>query len=183
MKTALATILLASACCAAAQQLDFSSLERLGSKAKSVNKVSLSREQLQSALSMLSGAVSESDKEGRANVERLNRLTKDLTGVEVRSFEFDKKGQYKDSDLAEIRDQMTKLKSWSKIIDSKEDGEHSEIFMSSVEGNKGLMIISAEETELSVVMLKGSNSLEQLGSLGGIMGLPSMAVGPAKKKE
>lgn len=172
-------VCLAVACawCAGAQKLDFSSLDKLKTKAKSVNKVSLDGPQLADALSLLSG----SDKESKKDLEELKSLVHKLTGIEVRNYEFEKKGQYKDSDLEGIRSQMEKLNGWSKIIDSKEDGEHSEIFMSSAEGNKGLVILSAEETEISVVMLKGANSLKELGSLGGIMGLPSMAVGPSKK--
>ena len=179
MRRRLGILGVAFACCVSAQQIDFSSLDKLAEKAKSANKVSLSREQLQGALSMLSG----SDKKSKADLDKLKQLVQDLTGVEVRSYEFDQKGQYKDSDLAGIRNQMAKLKDWSKIVDSKEDGEHSEIFMSSAEGHKGLMVIAAEETELSVVMLKGASSLKELGGLQGIMGLPSMAVGPVKKEE
>lgn len=171
--------LLVGAWCVSAQQVDFSSLDKLAEKAKSANKVSLTRDQLQGALSMLSG----SDKQSKVDLEQLKRLVQNLTGIEVRSYEFEKKGQYRDSDLAPIRDQVAKLKDWSKIIDSKEDGEHSEIFMSSAEGHKGLMVIAAEETEVSVVMLKGAVSLQDLDGLGGIMGLPSMAVGPMKKEE
>ena len=176
-------VMLVGACCLAAQQLDFSSLDKLAAKAKSVNKVSLDRKQLESALSMLAGLDSGMDKDSKKNLDQLKRMTQDLTGVEVRSFEFDKPQQYRDADLTAIRNQMTQLKDWSKVIDSKEDGEHSEIFMNSTEGHKGLMIISAEETEVSVVMLKGASSLKDLGSLGAIVGLPSVAIGPAKKEE
>lgn len=179
MKKRLVIGLLAITSWLSAQEIDLSSLDKLASKAKSVNKVSLGRDQLAGALSMLSG----SDVESKKNLDSLKRLTENLTGIEVRSFEFEKKGQYSDSDLAGVRAQLAKLKNWSKIIDSKEDGEHSEIFMSSVEGHKGLAIIAAEETEVSIVILKGVANLKEMGSLGGIMGLPSMSLGPVKKNQ
>lgn len=183
--TGIAAIALAVAWCAGAQQLDFSSLDRLASKAKEVNRVSLNQDQLKAALSMLSG-VSAGDRDSRKNMAQLQDLAKNLTGIEVRSFEFDKPGQYKEADLAAIRQQLGALKDWSKVIDSKEDGEHSEIYMRTENGkNAGLAIIAAEETELSVVILKGAASLKDLGSLGGLAGLPSISMGPSnlQKKE
>ncbi len=182
MKSRLGIALLAVTCCLSAQQIDLSSLDKLASKAKSFNKISLNHEQLASALSMLSS----SDGEDKKNLNKLKELTQNLTEVEVRNFEFAKKGQYRDTDLADVRTQITEItksKDWSKIIDSSEDGEHSEVFMSSAEGHKGLIIIAAEATEVSVVILKGPQSLGDLGKLGGVLGLPSMSLGPAKKDE
>ena len=179
MKSHLGIALLAVTCCLPAQQIDLSSLDKLASKAKAVNKASLNRDQLASTLSMLASG----DNGDRKNLDELKKLTENLTGVEVRSFEFEKKGQYRDSDLAGVRAQLAKSKEWSKIIESSEDGEHSEIFMSSVEGHKGLVIIAAEETEVSVVILKGVESLKDMSGLGGVLGLPSMSLGPAKKDE
>jgi hypothetical protein len=165
-----AAIMLALSGMLVAQNLDFSSLDKLASKAKSVNKVSLNRAQLADALSL----VSTSNTVDKKDLADLNSTLANMTGIEVRSLEFEKKGQYRDSDLADLRSQISKLKDWSKIIDSKENGEHSEIFMSSVPGNKGLLIVSAEETELSVVLLKGVSSLKEIGGLGGVLGLPSL---------
>ena len=174
MKRAIGLLLL-SGLCAFSQQLDFSSLDKLAAKAKEVNRVSLDRDQLKAALSLLSGV----DQQSKNNLGQLNELVKNLTAVEVRSYEFDKPGQYRDSDLESIRRQFSKLKDWSKIVDSKEEGEHSEIFMWSEEGKtKGLAVIAAEETEVSVVFLKGAQSLKDLGALGGIMGLPTVKMGP-----
>lgn len=175
----LCSLFTAAVFCVSAQQLDFSSLDKLASKASSVNRVSLNQDQLKAALSMLSGMDKNMDRNSRKNMDGLREMTQNLTGVEVRSFEFDKPGQYKDSDLAAIRQQLGTLKEWSKIIDSKEDGEHSEIYMRTENGkNAGLAVIAAEETEVSVVILKGPASLKDLGSLGGLAGLPSIQMGP-----
>ncbi len=179
MKTRLGIALWAVTWCLSAQQIDLSSLDKLASKAKAVNKVSLNHDQLAGALSMLAG----SDSGDKKDLDELKKLTENLTGVEVRSFEFEKKGQYRDSDLAGVRAQLARSKEWSKIIESSEDGEHSEIFMSSVEGRKGLVIIAAEETEVSVVILKGVEGLKDIGRLGGILGLPTLSLGPAKKDQ
>ena len=172
-------LIIASGLCASAQQIDFSSLEKLAAKAKEVNRVSLNQDQLKAALSMLSGLDKDMDKDSRKNMDQLRELTRNLTGIEVRTFEFAKEGQYHDADLDAIRKQFAGMKEWSKIIDSKEDREHSEIFMLMENGkSKGLAVIAAEPTEISVVLLKGAASLKDLGGLGGLAGLPNIQMGP-----
>jgi hypothetical protein len=45
-----------------------------------------------------------------------------------------------------------------------------------MEGEKpaGIAVIAAEESELTVILLKGAVSLSSLGSLGALMGVPNM---------
>ena len=170
----LVAVMILSAACASAQTLDFSSLDKLASKAKEVNRVSLTGDQLRAALQMLP-----QDENKGANREQLRKLVSGLTSVNVRNFEFASKGQYSDADLNSVRSQMERMKGWAKIIDSKEPHEHAEVFMlTEADRPMGLAVIDAEPNEVSVIFIKGPLNLRDLGSLGGLMGLPSMALGP-----
>ena len=74
---------------------------------------------------------------------------------------------------------MERMRGWAKIIDSKEENEHAEVFMLTEENKPmGIAVIDAEPQEVSVVFIKGSLRLADLGSLGGVMGLPRMQLGP-----
>lgn len=173
----LIALMILSAACTLAQTLDFSSLDKLSSKAKEVNRVSLTGDQLRAALQMLP-----QDESNGANREQLRRLAAGLTSVNVRNFVFASKDQYSDTDLNSVRSQMEKMKGWAKIIDSKEPHEHAEVFMlTEAEKPMGLAVIDAEPTEVSVVFIKGPLGLRDLGSLGGLMGLPGMALGPVSR--
>ena len=165
------------------QSLDFSSLDRLAAKAKNVTRVSLDSGQLKAALSLLSSP----DKNSAKEVDRVKALAEKLTGVEVRNFEFAQKDAYTEADVEPVRQQMGRLmrdqKGCSKVIDSKEESEHTEIYMCTQDGKtSALGIIAAEQEELSVVLLKGSPSLQDLKGLGGVMALPSMGMGPGERK-
>jgi len=165
------------------QSLDFSSLDKLATKAKNVTRVSLDIGQLKAALSLLSSA----DKNSTKDIDQVKALAEKLTGVEVRNFEFAQKGAYTEADVAPVRQQMARLmgdqKGCSKVIDSKEESERTEIYMCIQDGKtSALGIIAAEQEELSVVLLKGSPSLQDLKGLGGVMALPTMGISPAERK-
>jgi hypothetical protein len=130
---------ISAALCAQAQSIDFSSLDKLVDKAEDSNTISLDQNQLRAALQMLPA-----DKENAANLQHLRKLVSGLTGITVRSLEFDGPGKYRDSDLQTIRTQISKLPGASKIVDSKEKDEHSEVYML-MDGEKpaGMAIISA----------------------------------------
>lgn len=171
-------LIVLSAFCAFAQSLDFSSLDKLESKAKQVNRVSLNQSQLRAALQMMSGS------KDAEKTDQLKKLVSGLSSVYVRNFEFAQKGEYSDADLHTIRRQMERMRGWAKVIDSKEQNEHAEVFMLT-ENNKpmGIAVIDAEPKEVSVVFIKGSVNLGDLGNLGGIMGLPHLQMGPAPAAE
>ena len=107
-------ILIAAAMPALAQQtFDFKSLDKIGANATESTNITLEGDTLKLATSIFGGDTGP---------------LKNLTGVYVRTFEFDKTGQYKDSDLAPLRAYVASLK-WNKIIDTKEADERSEIYV------------------------------------------------------
>jgi hypothetical protein len=61
-----------------------------------------------------------------------------------------------------------------RVVDTKEKREHTQIFLRQAKsGIGGVVIISAEARELSIVSIDGAIDLKQLSSLGGSFGIPN----------
>jgi Domain of unknown function (DUF4252) len=97
-----------------------------------------------------------------------------LKSINVRTFEFEKHGMYSDADLDAIRAQL-KAPQWARVVDSKERDEHTQIFVK-LDKNviAGVVILSAESRELSIVSIDGQIDLNQLSKLGGHFGVPKI---------
>ena len=139
------------------------SFDKLAERAKESVDVTLDASMLQLA----SGFLSHED----ADEAEVKKLVSKLKGVYVRSFEFDKEGEYSQSDVEAIRVQ---LKGWSRIVGVKSTkGENSDIFVKkNGDSIAGLVVISAEPRELTVVHIDGPINPEELSRLGGHMGIP-----------
>ncbi len=157
-----------------AQSLDLSSLEKIASKAKESNEVNLNAGQIRAALQFIPH-----DDKGDLDIDDSSKkLLAGLQTITVRNFEFEKPGAFQDIDLEPIRSQLAKLKGWGKIVDSKEKDEHSEVYMFTEDGKPtGIAVIDVEPKELSVVLVKGTSSLADIGKLHGFMGLPNIRLG------
>jgi Domain of unknown function (DUF4252) len=163
MKKAL--LLLAAALPAFAQQtFDFTSLDKLGAKAKESNNITLEGDTLKLARGLLT-----------SEYASIKSAVDNLKAIYIRNFEFDKEGQYSESDLEPLRAYIKSLR-WSKIVDVKEDRETSEIYMKPLSDDRlgGLAIINAEPKELNVVCIIGDLSMNDLAKLGGNLGIPDM---------
>jgi hypothetical protein len=162
-------ILIAAAMPALAQQnFDFKSLDKIGANATDSTNISLEGDTLKLATSIFGGD---------------SGPLKNLTGVYVRTFEFEKAGQYKEADLAPLRAYVASLK-WTKIIDAKEADERSEIYVKPLPDNKlgGLAIISAEPKEVAVVFINGSLNMSDIPKLSGNLGIPDLRYDRGGKK-
>jgi uncharacterized protein DUF4252 len=156
-------------------------LEKLASKAAEVVDVTLDQSMLQLAARFMSDERSPDEAQAR-------ELIKQLKGVYVKSFEFDKEGEYSPSDIEAIRTQLHTP--WSRIVDvrSKRDGENAEVYlMNSGADNKisGLAIIAAEPKELTVVNIVGPIDVDRLIELEGRLGVPRLnleRIGKSKKE-
>jgi hypothetical protein len=150
------------------------SLDRLEAKAAEVVNVQLDGALLQLASRFLS----EKDPD-EANVKR---MVSGLKGIYVKSFEFDARDQYKDSDVDEIRTQLH-APGWSRIVSakSKRNGDNSEVYIKTDAGQiSGLTIIVTDPRELTIVNIIGSIRPEDIRDLGGHMGIPKIDIGPSK---
>jgi hypothetical protein len=144
------------------------SLDRLASKASDVVDVTMDANLLQLASRFLSDKDS-----GDAQVKK---LIAGLKGIYVRSYEFEKAGQYQESDVEPIRVQL-RNPAWTRIVGvrSQKSGENSEVYVKT--GNNkigGLVILSTEPKELTIVSIEGSIDPDQLNELGGHFGIPKV---------
>ncbi|MBC7925607.1 MAG: DUF4252 domain-containing protein [Bryobacteraceae bacterium] len=161
MKTALVLGILIGVSQAWAQKLDLSSLDKLDARAKDRTNINMNGDTLG-----LAGSVLQDGKGG----ESAKKLLKEMQVMQVRSFEFDKKGSYDLKDLEPIRKQLTGNPGWSKFLDVKEDDETTEMWFFRSENAGGMVIMAAEATELTVVNIVGPKDLSSLNKLATLAG-------------
>jgi Domain of unknown function (DUF4252) len=144
------------------------SLERLSAKASEVVDVTLDSNLLQLASRFLS------DKD--ADDAKVKKLIVGLKGIYVRSFEFEKAGEYQDSDVEPVRAQL-RNPTWSRIVGvrSQKAGQNAEVYIKTENGKiGGLVVLSTEPKELTIVSIEGSIDPDQLSELGGHFGIPKV---------
>jgi hypothetical protein len=151
-------ILFAAALPVLAQQpgFDFKSLDKLGANAKDATSINLEGDALKAATGFFGDKL------------------RNLTGVYVHSYEFAKTGQYNVQDLEPVRAYLRTL-NWTKIVESKEDDETSEIYMKPLPNGKiaGLAVVVAEPKEVTVVFVSGEIDPADLNNLGNL-GIPNI---------
>jgi Domain of unknown function (DUF4252) len=159
-----------------AQELKLpASLDRLAEKASEVVDVTLDANLLQLAGRFLS------DKD--ADDAKVKKVIAGLKGIYVRSFEFEKAGEYQDSDVEPLRAQLH-TPAWSRIVGvrSRKSGENSEVYVKTENGKiGGLAILATEPKELTIVSIEGSIDPDQLSELGGHFGIPKVESDPQRK--
>jgi hypothetical protein len=162
----------------AAQELKLpASFDKLAEKASEVVDVTMDSSMLQLASRFLS------DKD--PDEARVKKLVSGLKGLYVKSFEFDRRGEYEDSDVESVRIQL-RAPGWSRVVGvrSKKDGENVELFLKTDQGQiSGLAILATEPRELTIVNIVGSINPEQIRDLAGHFGVPSIDLSfPATRK-
>lgn len=149
------------------------SVEKLGSKATETVDVTLDPAMLQFAQQMAGD-----DPDAR-------RVLQGLKNLRVRSFEFEKEGEYSPADVESMRSQLGGP-GWSRIaqVRSKRDREDVDIYMK-VGANSlgGLVVLVAGPKELTIVDIDGNIKPEDLGHLGGKAGIPSMDLRFSQKEK
>jgi hypothetical protein len=104
-----------------------------------------------------------------------------LAGIYVRSYEFDQEGEYDKSQAERIRQQLGPT--WKKIVKvSSRTKENVDIYADTRGDNiTGLLIISAEPKEFTVVNIVGPVDLEKLAGLEGQFGIPHISASDHSK--
>jgi hypothetical protein len=150
-----------------AQQLDLTSLDKLAAKATEASHVTLDGPKLKLASQFLAG--------GDESQKSVQTLVSGLRGIFVRTFEFDKQGEYSLADLDPLRKQLA-TPGWSNIVNVKDRTESAEIwFFTKGDLLDGIAIIAAEPDEVAVVNIVGPIDITALSKLSGSFGIPDIA--------
>ncbi len=152
-----------------AQEIKFpAGLERLAAKATNVVDVTLDSNLLQLAGRFLS------DKD--ADDAKVKKLIGGLKGIYVRSFEFANAGEYQESDVDPVRAQL-RNPAWSRIVGvrSQKSGDNAEVYVKADNGKiGGLVVLSTQPKQLTIVSIQGSIDPDQLNDLEGHFGIPKL---------
>jgi hypothetical protein len=116
---------------------------------------------------------------------KAKKVVAGLKGIYVRSYTFAKEGEYSAADVDAFREQLT-APGWSRIVGvTEKNGEKNEVYFKTSSGTQigGIVVISAEPKELTIVNLSGDISVDDLQELGGQFGIPKVDVPKNKGKE
>ncbi len=167
-KTILTLILaLAVALPASAQRLNLD-FPGLADKADEVVDVTLDASMLKLAAKFLEG-----DSEERAVRDMIHKLE----GIYVRSYEFAKEGEYDRTLVDRLMSQLGPT--WKPLVTVRSKTKENVNIMADMRGEsvQGLVIISAEPREFTVVNIVGPIDIERLADLEGQFGIPRVMKG------
>jgi hypothetical protein len=143
-------------------------VEKLSAKSKETVEVTMDGPMLRWASKFLSA---DDPDEAKAA-----KLVANLKGIYVRSYEFDKDGEYSSADVDALRAQIH-TPPWSRIVGvrSAKDGENVDVFFKLEDDRiSGIVVIDAEPRELTFVNIQGQIEVDQLADLGGEFGIPRL---------
>ena len=114
--------------------------------------------------------------DGKPEDAAVKQLVAGLKGVYVRSFKFDTDFAYPKADVDAVRKQL-QAPGWQSLVEvrSIKAQTHTDIYVSmDGERTNGLVIISSEPRELTIVNIVGSIDLQKLHRLEGRFGVPDL---------
>jgi hypothetical protein len=153
-------------------QFDWS---KLAAKASEKVDVTLDGPVLEMATKFLS--------EGKEDEAKAKRLVQGLRGIYVRTFTFEKEGEYSEADLNAIRSQL-RAPQWTKIVDTQEKHDSLGVYLK-IQGSTpdGIVVLAADAKSLAFVQILGPVDLSALSELSGKLGIPKVELGskPAPK--
>jgi hypothetical protein len=152
---------------AQAGKLVIPDFEDLAKKASESVDITLDGDMLKSATSMMGGGGHHSGDVDMAG------LVGGLKAITVRSYNFDKPDMYSQKDVESVLAQV-EAPGWKKVVSVRDKDERVEIHMRVNAEDGGLLIVSEEARELTIVNIAGKISLDQLRQLQGHMGVPNM---------
>ncbi len=94
---------------------------------------------------------------------KIKELVNGLKGIYVKSFEFERDGDYSQADIESIRSQL-RTPAWSKILNvsSKKEGSVEVYLMSNASQVGGLVVVATDLKELTIVNIVGPVDLEKI---------------------
>ena len=160
-------ILIAAALPMYGQRLAFD-VPGLADRASKVVEVTLDGPLLRVAAKFLSS--------GNPDERSAREIAEKLQGIYVKSYEFDKDGEYDQAVVERLRAQVS---GWKKIVTVREKfRETSDIYVD-MQGEQviGLAIINAEPRELTLINIVGPIDLDKLSKIEGQFGIPRIKRG------
>lgn len=150
---------------ASAQRLNLDFLADLEDRADEVVDVTLDASMLRMAARFLNGR----DADERAIADMITRLE----GIYVRSFEFNRDGEYDRNLVNRIKSQLGS--NWKPLVTVRSKTKENVNIYADMRGENihGLVVIAAEPRELTVVNIVGPIDIEKLSSLQGQFGIPN----------
>jgi hypothetical protein len=108
-----------------------------------------------------------------ASDANLQSVAAGLKAITVRSFTFDQPDMYSRQAVDGVLAQVD-VPGWQKIVSVRDKGERVEIHMRQNSEDGGLLIVTEEPKELTIVNIAGKINMDQLRQLQGHLGVPNM---------
>lgn len=146
----------------------------LAERATHVTEVTLDKNMLAFASKFMD---KEGDDEGK-------QMIRNLKGVYVREYEFDKENSYTSADVEGLR-KYFEGSDWSPMVHERTKGQAAgtDVYVKLVNDQmQGLFVLDAEPRELSLVLILGPIDPNEISKLGGNFGIPKDAVKKAQKE-
>lgn len=127
-----------------------------------------------SLLHLASGVISSDDADSAA----VNGVIQGIRGIYVRSYTFDKPGEYSQDDVKSVETQLL-APGWQPIVSTHDlkKGDKVDIYiLRNGKRTDGLAIIAADPRELTIVNIVGSIDLAKLAHLQGQFGVPKIGL-------
>jgi hypothetical protein len=151
----------------------------LAERATHVTEVTLDKNMLAFASKFM-----DADKDDDKDDKAVKEMIRNLKGVYVREYEFDKEHSYTAEELEGLRKYFESA-DWSPMVHERTKGvaEGTDVFVKLVNGQmQGLFVLDAEAKELSLVLILGPIDMDKISKLGGNFGIPKDAVKKAQKE-
>lgn len=158
------------------QALNLDSLDRL--KSRAAENVTISMDA--SLLRLASKFLSDDDPEEA----EIRKLVAGLKRIVIRSFEFQREGEYFDADVDAIRNQL-RDPTWKKVIEvhSKNENENADVFVrQEADRISAVALIMTEPKELTVIHIEGPIDIDGLAKLAGNFGIPEAVKKKVERK-
>jgi hypothetical protein len=123
--------------------------------------------------------LSERDEDQRA----VRDIVKNLTGIYVRSYEFSKAGEYDATLVDRVKSQLGPT--WKSLVTVRSKHKENVNIYADMRGESvvGLVIVSAEPREFTIVNIVGPIDIDRLANLEGQFGIPRISKGKDKDKD
>jgi hypothetical protein len=164
-------------------KLRIDNLNRLTDKAVQIVDVNMGESIIKLAASMFNDKRSPDE-------AKIKELIQSIQGIYVKRFEFEKEGEFNDSDIAPISSQLRSNPAWERIVGviSKKKGSggnmNVEVYLMS-QGTviKGLAVLATEAKAITVVNFIGPVDLQKLSELEGKFGIPKLGLKQTDEKD